>query len=79
VKQLLEGLNFKIKDNHVKVYVDNKGAISLAENAVYSPRTKHVDLKYHISRQAVARGDIQIEYVNTDNMVADCLTKAIGG
>ena len=79
VKQLLEGLNFKIKDNHVKVYVDNKGAISLAENAVYSPRTKHVDLKYHFTRQAVARGDIKIEYVNTDNMVADGLTKAIGG
>ena len=70
VKQLLEGLNLKIKDGHVKVYADNKGAINLAENAVYSPRTKHIDLKYHFSRQAVARGDVKITYINTDDMKA---------
>ena len=79
VKQLLEELKLKIKDDHVKVYADNKGAINLAENAVYSPRTKHIDLKYHFSRQAVARGDIKITYINTDDMKADGLTKPIGG
>ena len=79
VKQLLEELDFKIKGGSVKVYQDNKGAIHLANNAGYSARTKHMALKYHFSRQAVSRGDIKIEYVKTDNMLADGLTKAIGG
>jgi hypothetical protein len=79
VKQLLEGLNFKIKGGCVKVYQVNKGAIYLAENATHSQRTKHIALKYHFSRQAIARGDIKLEYVSTDEMKADGLTKAIGG
>jgi len=79
VKQLLEELNLKIKGGSVIVYQDNKGAIHLANNAGYSARTKHMALKYHFSRQAVERGDIKIEYVRTDDMLADGLTKAIGG
>jgi hypothetical protein len=79
VKQLLEELEFKVKGGSVKIYQDNKGAINLAENAVYSPRTKHVDIKYHFIRQAVARGEVKLEYVGTENMKADGLTKAVNG
>ena len=79
VKKVLEDLKFKIKDGCVKVYLDNQGAISLAENAVYRANSKHIDLKYHFSRQAVARGDVKITYVGTNDMAADGLTKEIGG
>jgi hypothetical protein len=78
-KNEIEELGFKVKDGFVKIYQDNKGAINLAENAVYSPRTKHVDIKYHFIRQAVARGEIKLEYIGTENMKADGLTKAVSG
>ena len=41
------------------------------------PRTKHIGLKYHHFRSKVKEGLITVKYVNTENQLADLLTKAL--
>ena len=53
---------------------DNQGAIFLAKNET-STRTKHVDVRYHFIRNLVDDGIIKLEYINTQENVADMLTK----
>ena len=38
---------------------------------------KHLDLRYYWLRDAVDKGTLGIEYVLTDSMVADILTKSL--
>ena len=59
------------------IFEDNQGAISMAKNAVFHKRTKHVQIRYHFVREAVEKGTITLEYCSTDNMLADSFTKAL--
>jgi hypothetical protein len=61
----------------VKVLVDNQGAIALAKNPEFHTRTKHIDIQYHYIRQEVEKGRIQLEFVESGRMLADCLTKPL--
>jgi transposase InsO family protein len=61
----------------VKIFADNQGAIALAKNPEFHNRTKHIDIQYHYVRQEVENGRIQLEFIDTDSMLADCLTKAL--
>ena len=54
------------------VWEDNQGAIGLANNAGYNARTKHVDIRNHFIRENVARDIIVVEYVSTEDQLADC-------
>lgn len=56
---------------------DNKSAICLASNQMYSKRTKHISIKYHFVREKVADGSIVLKYIPTDQMLADVLTKIV--
>uniref|UniRef100_A0AAV1V3K5 Integrase catalytic domain-containing protein n=1 Tax=Peronospora matthiolae TaxID=2874970 RepID=A0AAV1V3K5_9STRA len=60
------------------IYEDNQGCIALAKNPVYHARTKHIDIKYHFLRDKVEEGVIELEYMPTEAMIADGLTKALG-
>lgn len=61
----------------IKVYCDNQSAIKLSESDAYRPRSKHIDIKYHHIREKIQNGLINIEFLGTNDMVADVLTKAI--
>ena len=58
------------------IYEDNQGAIKLADNPVNHPKTKHIAVRYHAIREHIANGEIRLEYLPTDRMLADGLTKA---
>ena len=57
---------------------DNQGAIALAQKGQVSQRSKHIDVKVHFVRQHVSSGDVELKYLCTTDMVADCLTKPLG-
>ena len=65
------------QDNATTILVDNKSAISIATNAGYTARAKHIDLRVHFVRDLVEEGAIQLQYVPTTEQQADFLTKAI--
>ena len=59
------------------LYVDNTGAIFLSVNPVVERRTKHVDVWYHFIREFYESGAVAIYHVETENMLADALTKNV--
>ena len=64
-------------NNTVSVLGDNQGAIALTKNPHLHERSKHIDICYHFVRDLVDKGDIDINYINTVEMVADGLTKPL--
>ena len=56
---------------------DNQACIKLAENPCAAERTKSMDVKYHFLRERVADGEINMRYCETNEQLADLLTKAL--
>ena len=66
------------KPNFVcKVHEDNQSCIKMATGTKFSPRTKHIALKYHHFKTHVKSGRIDISYTPTDQQLADLLTKPL--
>ena len=67
-----------LKPNLVcKVHEDNQSCIKMATRTKFSPRTKHVALKYHDIRYHVKSGSLDIHYRPTGEQLADILTKPL--
>eukprot|EP00963_Diacronema_lutheri_P005231 scaffold408_cov347-Pavlova_lutheri.AAC.5 len=62
----------------VTINCDNQGAINLTKNALTVSRTKHVDITHHFVRNPVNRGELSFKYIQTEEQLADFLTKALG-
>ena len=77
IRHLLYTVNGEGQRSSLLIYEDNQGSIKLATNPRDHARTKHIMVRYHALRDAVARGDVQIEYKPTGEMVADGLTKPL--
>lgn len=78
LKRLLNHMQFyRFVENPVCVLCDNQSAIELAKNAVYHKRSKHIDIRFHFTRELVEKNEIKIVYLRTDSMLADILTKAL--
>jgi hypothetical protein len=61
-----------------KVLEDNQGAIKMAAKEEGTRRSKHIDIRYHVVKEAVGKKEIEIEYVATQDQLADLLTKNLG-
>ena len=59
------------------VLEDNQSTISISKNDIYHHRTKHIDIRYHFTRDCVENGDIELRHCKTEHMVADMLTKPL--
>lgn len=59
------------------IYCDNQGAMSLAKDPKFHPRTKHIDIQHHWIREKVASEEIELKYVETSRQMADGLTKPL--
>ena len=59
------------------IYADNQASIKLAQNPQSHDRTKHIDIKFHIVREALGNNTIALKYVPTADMTADILTKGL--
>jgi len=56
---------------------DNRSCIKVAESPKFTPRTKHIALKYHHFRQFVSNGTVVIKPIDTKEQTADILTKPL--
>ena len=64
------------------VHEDNLSSIAMAESLKFTPRTKHIAIKYHHFRSKVKTtynpaGDILIKYISTKKQLADIFTKPV--
>jgi hypothetical protein len=75
MKQTL--LDYGVKLKEIPLLCDNEGAIKIANNPVQHSRTKHIDIRRHILRDHVSKGDIKIDGVSTNDQLADIFTKPL--
>ncbi len=63
------------------MYCDNKSTIALTKNPQFHDRTKHIDNKYHFIIKTILRptNRITLEHISTELMLADGMTKPLGG
>jgi len=61
----------------VPILCDNSGAISLSKFHMTTNRTKHLETKFHLVRENVLTGKIQLQSVPTAENVADIGTKPL--
>ncbi|CAI7857791.1 unnamed protein product [Closterium sp. NIES-53] len=59
------------------LYVDNKAMIALCQEHRLEHKTKHIALRYFLSRELHQRGQLCLAYVATRANTADVFTKAI--
>lgn len=62
-------------DYATQINSDNQSAQCLAKDSQFHARSKHIDIKYHHVREMVKNKFVEINYVPTENMIADILTK----
>jgi ATP sulfurylase len=58
----------------MRLYCDNKAAISIAHNLVQHDRTKHVEIDRHFIKEKLREGAICTPYVKIGEQLADILT-----
>lgn len=61
----------------IVIYEDNNGCISIANNPTNHKRSKHIDIKYHFSREQIEKNVIKLCYLPTGKQIADALTKQL--
>lgn len=57
--------------------MDNKSTIALANNPIFYDRSKHIDTHYHYIRECIALKDVQVEYVKSQDQLADIFSKSL--
>ena len=66
-------------DKPMTLYCDNSGAVANAKEPRSHKRSKHIERKYHLIRDIVERGDVEVTKISTVNNLADLFTKALNG
>ncbi len=56
---------------------DNQAALTLVKDAHVHERSKHIDVAYHHIRDLHKRNQIQVDFVPSQDMIADGLTKPL--
>jgi hypothetical protein len=68
---------FDLEMEVIVILCDNESCIKLMENPVFHDKSKHIEIRYHYIRDMVQRGVVKLQYVGTDEQVADVLTKPL--
>ena len=75
MKQTL--LDYGMSITNSPIMCDNTSAINLFKNSIHHSRTKHIDIRHHFLRDYALKGDISLNFISTDNQVADIFTKPL--
>uniref|UniRef100_A0A2N9HF09 Reverse transcriptase Ty1/copia-type domain-containing protein n=1 Tax=Fagus sylvatica TaxID=28930 RepID=A0A2N9HF09_FAGSY len=64
-------------ESPITIHCDNNGAIANAVELRAHKRTKHIERRFHLIRDIIHRGDVEITHIASANNVADPFTKAL--
>ncbi|CAL9029939.1 unnamed protein product [Prunus brigantina] len=76
IRQLLCDLHMVIPEAP-GLHSDNLSTLALSANPVLHSRIKHMDIDFHFIQEKVQNKDLNVQYVSTDEQVADILTKGL--
>jgi len=67
------------KKSPITIYTDNMASKICIENGEINTKLKHISIKYYFNRDNIIKNRNKLEYKNTNEMLADALTKNING
>ena len=76
LRKLLVGLSGHMLEPTV-IHCDNQNCVQMSLNLVHHDQTKHVEMRYHYVQDMVQRHAVELQFVPTDEQVADVLTKLL--
>jgi hypothetical protein len=76
LRKMLIGL-FGVQLRPIVIFCDNQSCIKLSENLVFHDQSKNIEIWYHFIHDYVHRGSVELQYISTEEQVADILTKAL--
>jgi hypothetical protein len=76
LRHLLAEIGFHQEEPTV-VFEDNMSTIHMAHGRGDFHKQKHIAVKYHYTRQELKNGTIRVKHCQTENMLADVLTKGV--
>jgi hypothetical protein len=75
--------NFLIEQGYrmgpAKLYQDNQSTLAILKTGQMSKRSRHINIRYFYLKDRVDQGELELEYIPTDEMLADLLTKPLQG
>jgi hypothetical protein len=76
LRMLLTDL-FDLEMEATMILCDNQSCIKMMENLAFHDESKHIEIQYLFIRDMLQRGAIKLQYLSTDEQVADVLTKPL--
>ena len=76
LQKLLEELRITTELS-IKLYCDNKAAISISHNPVQHDKTKHIEVDRHFIKEKIKIGIICMTYIPTKEQLANIFTKGL--
>jgi len=73
IQSLLCELSYKLKA--ILICGDNQGSIFMASNPIMEPHSKHINICYHRIHESVAKGNVELFFIDGAENPADLLTK----
>lgn len=67
----------RVKTTTPNLWCDNLGATYLSANPIFHARTKHVEVDFHFVREKVAQGKLSVQFISTQDQIADVFTKPL--
>jgi hypothetical protein len=76
VESLLDELRVKSRGPS-RLWCDNLGATYLSANPFFHARAKHIEVDFHFVRERVAKRQLEVRFIASNDQVADGFTKAL--
>ena len=76
LRRVLEKLGHKEK-NSTLIQCDNNSTIQLSKTSVFHGRSKHIDIRFHFLRDLTRDKIVELSYCNSQEQVADIMTKPL--
>ena len=74
--KMMSEMGFGESFGSMPLHIDNTSALHIAGNSTYSPRTKHIALRYFFMQDLVGEGKVSIHYyAKCEVQLADLGTK----
>jgi len=68
---------YNVEEDVLTLYCDNLSAINISKNPIQHSRTKHIDIRHHFITDLVEEKVMTLEYVDTEEQLADIFTEAL--
>jgi len=77
-REFLEQQGYKCEP--ARMFQDNKSTIVLANKGFStSEKTRHIAIRYYFVKDRIDAGEVAVEYLGTEDMLADVMTKPLQG